>query len=461
MKRKAKCLFSIMLIMIGINFSFAQYYINEVIVKPGTSALGAANQSLYYPASTPFGSEGVELYNPGCDPLNISHYLLVFKGAGTLNEGIYRFPSGTTIAIGGFLTIGGPGTSASNSGSDVAAASMIALTSTTSSTYFLHSDANRLYMDNPRGYVALYDASGTPLDCVYWHGSATGEGASSWGDATSGTNWLSSIGANGTIPSALIPAGDVGAPVVASLPGPSSAALTTVKRCAGYLDNAGVQSAQNQGDGQPTIQSTTNLSYGSSNNTATGGTSATCIVLPLNWLSVISSCSKTFNTISWTVSEQVNNKVFEVLKSLDGMNFNIIGTVAGEKDYAVAKTYKFIDSNGDQGATNIYYKVRQVDYNGKSSDSKIVSCGGENGIAISILSNPFTNEFTIKNESGNIFQVEVYDAIGRKVGFIQNDNKEKQLMINSTTWSDGVYTAQVFFSENRAPKAIKAIKVNN
>ncbi len=242
--------------------SQAYCYINEVIVKPGTSSIGPQNQSLWYPGGSPFGSEGIELYNPSCAVLNISHWIIVFHGDNNQQYGVFRFPNGTSIPIGGFLTLGADGTSVNNVAPDVATSSDMILSSY-SSTYFLHADVSRLYLDNNRGYVALYNESGVPMDCVYWHGTASGEGPGSWAESNSSQVWFTALGTG--ISNALIPPGDLGAPAVFSLPGPGSASLDAKKRCAGYLANAGVASAQNVGNGQPTIQRIENITYGSNN----------------------------------------------------------------------------------------------------------------------------------------------------------------------------------------------------
>ena len=139
----------------------SQVVINEVGVKPGTSSTASADQSMKNCATPTDGREYIELYNKSsCSAVDISCYFLatpngVSSGAG----GTFRFPAGTTIPPLGFISIGGPLSSAT--------LKMNAFCSGANSTY-LQTSLSRWYIDNSEAYAALYDANGNPLDVVYW-----------------------------------------------------------------------------------------------------------------------------------------------------------------------------------------------------------------------------------------------------------------------------------------------------
>ena len=101
---------------------FPQAYLNEIIVKPNGSTTGAENQSLWYPTTSPYGSEGIEIYNPHCSTLDISNWILVLNGYQAETRGILRFPSGTSIPVGGRIVLGAPGTTVNNVSPDAAIA---------------------------------------------------------------------------------------------------------------------------------------------------------------------------------------------------------------------------------------------------------------------------------------------------------------------------------------------------
>jgi gliding motility-associated-like protein len=136
---------------------FSQVVINEIHVKPTGGDTDQEFQSMYN--STPnFGSEFIEIYNTSsCDSVDISCWTIGGMDGGT-NGGGFSFPSGTIIPPLGFMTLGGPNTPAITFNLNTAA----------NSARLWRSNASRWHLPNGDGWVALYDASGTSVDAVYW-----------------------------------------------------------------------------------------------------------------------------------------------------------------------------------------------------------------------------------------------------------------------------------------------------
>ncbi|MBS1737782.1 MAG: T9SS type A sorting domain-containing protein, partial [Bacteroidetes bacterium] len=95
----------------------------------------------------------------------------------------------------------------------------------------------------------------------------------------------------------------------------------------------------------------------------------------------------------WQTSLEINNDHFEIYKSTDGNNFSQIAVVKGAGYSNVVKNYSFID-NSVGNSSVVYYRLKQVDGNGKFTYSSIVriSTGGKMGIEV--FPNPFMNNFT-------------------------------------------------------------------
>ena len=68
--------------------------------------------------------------------------------------------------------------------------------------------------------------------------------------------------------------------------------------------------------------------------------------------------------VEWTTASEKNNDFFEVLKSTNGLTYEVIGEVAGAGNSSTMMAYSFIDV--EPGTGTIYYKLRQTDYDGKS-----------------------------------------------------------------------------------------------
>jgi hypothetical protein len=75
---------------------------------------------------------------------------------------------------------------------------------------------------------------------------------------------------------------------------------------------------------------------------------------------------------TWATASETNNDHFVVERSLDGATFAALGTVQGQGTSTAAHTYQFIDAEaGRQGAGMVYYRLQQVDTDGKTSYSPV------------------------------------------------------------------------------------------
>jgi len=91
-------------------------------------------------------------------------------------------------------------------------------------------------------------------------------------------------------------------------------------------------------------------------------------LLPLDFISFEAINQNTGTQLNWEVTNVVNNNYFEILKSNDINEFQSIGRVENIRG---ENHYQFLDH---QMAKQIsYYKVKQVDFDGKFSFSKVIS----------------------------------------------------------------------------------------
>ena len=138
--------------------------------------------------------------------------------------------------------------------------------------------------------------------------------------------------------------------------------------------------------------------------------------------------------LSWLTTFEANNDRFEVLRSFDGIEWTIAGTVNGAGNSSVKKTYEYTDKPGRQvNKKDVYYQLRQVDKDGRSTVSKILVVRVYNNRTIksvSVTPNPVKNDINVNiqlNESSYIV-MKVLNTAG------------SELMRKSTKASAGVST---------------------
>ena len=73
------------------------------------------------------------------------------------------------------------------------------------------------------------------------------------------------------------------------------------------------------------------------------------------------------NSITWTTASQINNWYFEVEKSRDGREWEVIIQVSGDNSRGM-KTYGI----NDLARETTYYRLKQVDFDGATSYSNVV-----------------------------------------------------------------------------------------
>ncbi len=87
--------------------------------------------------------------------------------------------------------------------------------------------------------------------------------------------------------------------------------------------------------------------------------------------------------LEWATASELNNDFFEVQRSVNGRDFEVLGKVAGAGTHSGLLTYDFTDRSPRPGVN--YYRLRQVDFDGAFEYSPVVSVkaeGKEGGMAL-------------------------------------------------------------------------------
>ncbi|MBO0950314.1 T9SS type A sorting domain-containing protein [Fibrella forsythiae] len=143
-------------------------------------------------------------------------------------------------------------------------------------------------------------------------------------------------------------------------------------------------------------QITTNLgdrydSNGGANFTATFTVTST--TLPVNLVSFNAKASNLMASLDWSTVGETGNAYFDVERSTDAQSFTWVGRVAGQGTATARQQYAFTDETPIAGAT--YYRLKQVDTDGKFSYSPIrvviIRSNGE----LTILGNPVSNDLNV------------------------------------------------------------------
>lgn len=129
--------------------------------------------------------------------------------------------------------------------------------------------------------------------------------------------------------------------------------------------------------------------------------------LPVELLSFTGKNTEAGNLLTWETAHEVNNKGFEV-ERLNSSSWQSVGFITAHNK---ASNYQFLDKNP---LTTAYYRLRQIDNDGKETLSKVISIQAmEAKGRLVIYPNPVANLLTVENtEAGNF---EILNLLGQQV----------------------------------------------
>lgn len=166
------------------------------------------------------------------------------------------------------------------------------------------------------------------------------------------------------------------------------------------------------------------------------------IVLPVNWLSFTAQkTNERAIELKWSTATEINNDHYEIQRSADGINFSTITNVVAtnKKQYAYTDIHPLSSTS--------FYRIKQVDKDGKYSYSSIVKISfDDNGITWQLYPNPAksTTAIYVQKEFTKA-QVVLTDLSGKIVYRNQYNNISAGQHIEIPVWNlaKGVYVLKV------------------
>lgn len=141
--------------------------------------------------------------------------------------------------------------------------------------------------------------------------------------------------------------------------------------------------------------------------------------LPVKWLNISAQSLNTLtNKISWTTATEINTDYFVVERSIDGRNFTEIGRVKAAVRSTTTKMYALTDALTERMRVAHYYRIKQVDDNGKFEYSRVVLLEAGNLVTDVRITNPFTDYPTLviqNEEKAQQVQFEMVDITGKVI----------------------------------------------
>jgi|GEM_PF-1229620 len=150
-------------------------------------------------------------------------------------------------------------------------------------------------------------------------------------------------------------------------------------------------------------------------------------------------------SINWSTATETNNKEFTVEKSQDGGAFIEVATISGAGNSSMQHNYLTSDDNPFQGVS--YYRLKQTDYDGKSTYSDVVTVYVQYEANLSLYPDPADATLHLQYyfATGYIAEATIMDMSGNVVSNTSFDVKKgnNNLSINTQGLSKGIYVLRL------------------
>lgn len=172
--------------------------------------------------------------------------------------------------------------------------------------------------------------------------------------------------------------------------------------------------------------------------------------LPVTWISFTGKRADTQVQLHWATAAEQSNKGFHISRSSDGLHWYDIGFVAGRETSADVQNYTFTDDRALSGPS--YYRLRQEDFDGTQTWSKVVSVAGTgDGKHLQIFPNPVSGGelvVSVPEIAGEASTLRLFDVSGQLLRAISLNSETYLLDISDLV--TGLYMVEISGANGRS-----------
>jgi hypothetical protein len=171
-------------------------------------------------------------------------------------------------------------------------------------------------------------------------------------------------------------------------------------------------------------------------------------LVPVELLAFTASVNNSEVQLLWSTASELNNNGFEIERAINEPdNFVTVGFVEGKGSSTEINYYSYSDHPDLNGVHQLYYRLKQVDYNGTFSYSDEVNVTYDLPSSFVLnqnFPNPFnpTTRITYFVAKESFVSIKVYDFLGREVKTLVSDFRATgsyDIVFDASELSSGTY----------------------
>jgi hypothetical protein len=173
--------------------------------------------------------------------------------------------------------------------------------------------------------------------------------------------------------------------------------------------------------------------------------------LPLTYILFNANCASGHVNIQWETAQQSNTKVFEVERSGNGSQWQVIGSVPAAGNSSVENSYSFTDNSPLPG--NNEYRIAEYDLDGRPNYTQVISSSCGIAEPFTVWPNPALNTvwISISTATNSKADIRLYDARGGMILAKEADLPagNSQFSLNLANLAQGTYELIVDWGANQ------------
>ncbi|HSW56675.1 MAG TPA: M20/M25/M40 family metallo-hydrolase [Ignavibacteriaceae bacterium] len=190
-------------------------------------------------------------------------------------------------------------------------------------------------------------------------------------------------------------------------------------------------------------------------------------IVPVELLAFTASVKNSDVELLWSTASELNNMGFEIERSIDNQdNFITVGFVDGKGSSSEINYYSFTDHPQLSGVNQLYYRLKQVDFDGTFSYSDVANVSYDVPAEF-VLGQNYPNPFNpstrisyfVPQES--FVSIKVYDFLGREVMTLVNEARavgSYEISFDASNMPSGTYFYTLIAENYSSTKKMILIK---
>lgn len=168
--------------------------------------------------------------------------------------------------------------------------------------------------------------------------------------------------------------------------------------------------------------------------------------LPVSWEEVDAEETAEGILLNWRVAAELNNDYFTVERSLDGAHWASVANIPGRGTDFSPASYRFTDRAGMGLAQILYYRLRQTDFDGTSTTSRVMVVQTQGTLPTNnwtIWPNPAAAGTRVYLQGGSVESAVLVQPSGQSQPLVVNTEADAQQIVLPDHLPAGLYFIQI------------------